>query len=88
MKYEAADTAELVPPEMREAIEALAEQEHRAPSELVREALEQYMEDREWQKLLAFGQQRAKELGLNEDDVPRLIAEVRRDRNRQGSGRS
>lgn len=80
--------ADLVPPEMRPAIEAIAEEEHRAPSELVREALDRYMDEREWRKLLAFGQQRAKDLGLTEDDVPRLIAEVRRERAGQGQGRT
>ncbi|MBV9828358.1 MAG: hypothetical protein JO001_22220 [Alphaproteobacteria bacterium] len=60
MTREFAAAAELVPPDLREAIEATAEEEHRAPAELVREALERYREEREWRKLLPFGQQRAK----------------------------
>jgi hypothetical protein len=40
------------------------------------------------QKLLSFGQQRDRELGLTENDVRRLIAEVRRERAARGKGRS
>jgi hypothetical protein len=34
------------------------------------------MEDQEWQKLFAYGENRARALGLTEADVPRLVAEV------------
>ncbi len=67
----------LVPPAMLPAIQAAAEEERRPPGELVRDALERYMEAREWKKIFAYGESRAKALGLTEDDVPRLIAESR-----------
>lgn len=82
MKTESAlDT--LVPPGLLAEVQAAAEEEHREPRELVREALERYMDDREWQKLFAYGEQRVKELGLTEADIPRLIAEVRQERRRE-----
>ena len=78
MKSETA-TGDLMPLDLVPAIEAIAEEDHRPPRELVREALERYMDDREWQKIFAYGEERAKALGLTEADVPRLIAEYRRE---------
>ena len=64
-------------------INAAAEEEHCSSDELVREAVGRYLKDRRWQRLLAYGEQRARSLGLTETDVPRLIEEYRRER-RQG----
>jgi hypothetical protein len=69
-----------IPSALYAEMKATAEQEHRPIADLIREAVERYLEDRRWQKLLAYGQQRARSLGLTEADVPRLIAEYRRDR--------
>jgi predicted transcriptional regulator len=77
-------TDALVPPDLAAAIKATAEEEHREPGEVVREAYERYVDDREWQKLLAYGRERARTLGLTEADVPRLIAEVRQERRKEG----
>lgn len=80
------DPNSLVPPILLPDIQAAAaEEEHRAPGEVVRKALERYMEDREWNKVFAYGESRAKALGLTEEDVPRLIAEYRQEK-RQGGG--
>jgi hypothetical protein len=38
------------------------------------------VDDRKWRDLLEAGSRRAQALGLTEDDVPRLVAEARRDR--------
>ena len=73
----------LVPPALLPEIQAAADEDHRAPAELVREALERYLKDRRWQRLVSFGHARARELGLTEDDLPRLIAESRQEQ-RQG----
>ena len=54
-----------------------------AATEVVRDAMERYMEDREWNRLLAYGAERTKALGLTEEDVPRLIAEVRAEKRRE-----
>jgi hypothetical protein len=72
-----------IPPALLAEVEAAANEEHRAPGDVVREALERYMEDREWDKVFAYGESRAKALGLTEEDVPRLIAEYRQEK-RQG----
>ena len=39
-------------------------------------------DDRMWRKLVESGRARAEARSLTEDDVPRLVAEVRRDRRR------
>ena len=84
MKSETAASAELVPPDLIPEIQAVAEAEHRAPGELIRDAFNRYKRDEQaWQDLLAYGQERARALGLTEDDVPRLIAEYRQEQ-RQG----
>jgi hypothetical protein len=68
---------DLVPSAMLPQINAAAAEEQRAPADLVREALERYMEERAWKKLFAYGESRAQALGFAEGDVPRLIAEFR-----------
>ena len=52
---------------------------------MVREAIERYIEERTWQKLLAYGRERAQALGLTEADIPRLIAEARAEKRREKS---
>ncbi len=75
-----ADT--LIPPELLPEIQVAAEEEQRAASALVGEALETYLKNRRWRRLLEEGQARARALGLTEDDLPRLIAEVREEARR------
>jgi hypothetical protein len=73
----------LVAPRLLPEIQAAAEEDHRAPNELVGEALEIHLKNRRWRRLVEGGQARARELGLTEADLPRLIAESRQER-RQG----
>jgi hypothetical protein len=73
----------LLPPGLLAEVQAAALEEHRSPGELVREAIERYLREKRWQKVFAYGEQRAKELGLTEADIPRMIAEVRQEQ-RQG----
>ena len=64
-------------------IQAAADEEQRSRDDLVREAIERYLKERRWQRVLAYGEQKARSLGLTEADVPRLIEEYRREQ-RQG----
>ncbi len=64
-------------PEMSERLDALMSRNERTRSELIREALERYMEEWEWRDLLQYGEQRAREAGIDPEDVSRLIAEYR-----------
>jgi hypothetical protein len=59
-----------------------AQAEGKTADEFTREALTAYLAVRRLDRLQAYGQQRADELGLTEADVPRLIAETRRESRR------
>lgn len=74
------DDSELVkmPSSLLAEVQEAAEEENRTREELVREAVERYLKDRRWQRLLAYGERQAHALGLSETDVPRLIEEYRR----------
>jgi predicted transcriptional regulator len=77
-----------IPPALLTEIEAEAEEENRPPEEVLRQAIERYLENRRWQQLVSYGRQRAGELGLTEADVARLVPESRRERAQEfGSAR-
>ena len=70
-----------VPPDMAEQVERLARPEGRSKSELFRDMLRVYREQRELQafeELAEYGTGRARRLGIRtEADVERLIDEAR-----------
>ncbi|HMC32489.1 MAG TPA: ribbon-helix-helix protein, CopG family, partial [Candidatus Angelobacter sp.] len=68
-----------MPASLLAEVQAAAEEEQRTLEEVMREAVERYLKDRRWQRLLAYGEQQARALGLSEADVPRLIEEYRRE---------
>jgi len=68
-----------MPEEFFRQAEKLAREENRTRSELYREALRQYIETRQWQKLQRETAERARKLGItSEEDVEGIIAEVRK----------
>ncbi len=69
-----------LPPEMLAAAVEMARREHRTMSELVREALREYERKNWWAEMNAYGQAKAEERGLTENDVEQQVAEVRRER--------
>ena len=79
MKLRAEENIIAIPPSLLAEIQAAAAEEKRPAEEVLREAIERYLENRRWQQLLSYGEERARELGLTEADVPRLIAESRRE---------
>ena len=50
--------------------------------EIANEATRRYLALRRLQKLQQYGQRRAEELGITEEDIPRLVAESRAERRR------
>ena len=50
--------------------------------QIANEATKRYLALRRLDRLQRYGQKRAEELGITEDDVPRLIAESRAERRR------
>src|SRR5208337_65862 len=62
----------------------VARAENRTPDELLEDAAELYLKNRRWEKLLEFGENNARNLGLTGEGVPRLIAEARREQEERG----
>ena len=58
--------------------EKIARQEGRTKSELFREALRRYITQSQYKGLQSYGTKQAKELGIKEGDVERLISDDRK----------
>ena len=69
-----------LPPDLIRAAERVAKQEGRTKSELFREALRRYIEERRWRGLQRYGANRARGLGITEPGVERAVQEFRRGR--------
>jgi hypothetical protein len=74
------DAGLIIPPALVAEIQAAAEEEHRLPLDVLRDAIESYRKEQRWRRTLAYGAERARALGLTETDVPRLIAEYRQEK--------
>ena len=66
-----------LPPDMAERVQQVMKEEGRTMSELVREALRQYMEEREWRRLERHARRRTREQDTQPEDVERLVDEHR-----------
>lgn len=72
-----------MPPTLADEVDRIARAEGRTRSELVREALRQYMERTgRWEQIFAHGEALAKERGLREEDVLAAVKRRRRTRRR------
>lgn len=67
-----------IPPEMEAQIGDLMRREGRTRSELLREALRRYVRDREWRELLRYGQAKAQEAGITEEEIEDIVDAYRR----------
>jgi len=67
-----------LPPEMANKIEKLMQEDGRTRSELLREALRRYIEDREWREVLRYGRIKAMERGITEDQVENIVDAYRK----------
>lgn len=66
-----------LPPKLFKLADKIAEEEGRTRSELFREALRKYLWERSWKKLQDYGARIAKEKGIREEDIERIIDENR-----------
>ncbi len=73
---DAANNISLPEPLLAE-IQLAAQAEQRSVDDVLTDAVMRYIEERSWKKLLNYGAERAKALGIEESDVDRLIAESR-----------
>ena len=67
-----------LPAEMAVQIEQLMQEERRTKSELLREALRRYVEEREWRKILRYGRMKAREKGITEDQIENIVDAYRK----------
>jgi len=58
---------------MADKIEELMKEEGRTRSELLREALRRYAEEQEWKKVYRYGELKARERGITEDQIEDII---------------
>ena len=74
-------------PEVYRQVDELAKQRKTSRSEVLREALKQYVaSERRWQQIREWGEETAKRLGIkNEDDVDRIIHEYRKEKSERKS---
>ena len=73
------DAKELLSDELVQQVEDLARAQNRKPAEVLQDAVTQYAEKQSWVDFVTRNEKRAAALGLTEDDVPRLVQEVRRE---------
>jgi len=65
-------------PDFLREVEKVAKEENRTKSELIREALRRYIEDREWEKLTRYARIKSAETGIKtEEDIQRVVDEFR-----------
>jgi metal-responsive CopG/Arc/MetJ family transcriptional regulator len=69
-----------LPDDLVDLIKETARAQGRNPGEIVRDAVERYISDDRWQRVLAYGKRQAQRLGYTEDEVERLIHECRPER--------
>lgn len=68
-----------LPDGLQTEIEKVARAQERTVNEVLAEAVDRYIREEQWQSLKSYGRQKARERGIKENDVLRLIAESRRE---------
>jgi len=76
------DTKGLLSDELLHQVEETARAQNRRPAEVVTEAVAKYLEEQSWRQYVERNELRARAKGIGEDDVDRLISEVRRENGR------
>lgn len=74
-----------IPEDLMAVIEQEARIQQRPITDVFTEAVRRYLDDRTWQRVIEKGRDRAKAMGLTEEDVPRLIVSHVSIRSRGGS---
>jgi predicted transcriptional regulator len=68
-----------LPDGLQAEIEKVARAQERTVNEVLAEAVDRYIREEQWQTLKSYGRQKAREGGIKETDVMRLIAGSRRE---------
>ncbi|MBI4334531.1 MAG: ribbon-helix-helix protein, CopG family [Chloroflexi bacterium] len=62
-----------LPPDMAKQVEDLSREEGRTKSELFREALRRYIEEKRWARLYRYGELKAREKRLREEEIENIV---------------
>jgi len=73
------DAKELLSDDLLRRIEDMARVQNRKPGEVLEEAVKQYLDKQSWVEFVERNERRARALGITEEDIPRLVDEVRRE---------
>ena len=65
-------------------LQRAADVEQRSLDEVVEDAVARYLRLKRRERLYAYGEGQAKRLGIEEQDVPALVKEIRRDTSARG----
>ncbi len=65
-------------------LEGVAQAQRRTADEIAAEAVTKYLKAQKWTQIVDRNNERERELGIAEDDIPRLIAEVRHENRERG----
>ena len=71
-----------LPAALQAELEKIAAAQDRPVTEVLVEAVDRYVKSKQWQALIRYGSAKAKERGLTDDDVDRLVAESRQEHGR------
>ena len=77
-----------LPPEMAAQVEEIVREEGRTKSELLREVLRRYIDDRRWKNILKYGEMKAKERRITTLEQVDDLIHARRARKCQIKGSS
>lgn len=75
-----------LPPDLSNELERTAQEEGWDKADLAREALQKYIADYRWEKMLRENRKVARELGITKGEVQRLINEYRAERRQEAAG--
>lgn len=76
-----------IPPALLAEAQAAANADHISMDDLVREAVERRLRQRQLRDLYAYGDQQARHLGMKEEDADRIIHEFRQEEREQHNKR-
>lgn len=79
------DSNSLLSEKLLSQVKQTARDQNREPAEVVEDAVRKYLEEQSWIGFVQRNERRARANGIGEDDIERLISEVRREN--AGSGR-
>jgi hypothetical protein len=86
--FEVRESKTLISDELQKPIEGIAREQNREPGEVLEEAVRAHAGVRRLERLAGKGEARARALGIREEDVQRLVDEVRRENRERATGTS